>query len=132
MRDAGIKRITWTQIDVVKGVMTVGTSKTTAGAGRTIPIGENIQAVMERHRERYVKKLCETRPDWYVFPFGRPRLSDPTRPVTTLTLRGVTYERRRKLDTVAAKKKKPSATVVETVETLARSGMTHFRRVLAG
>lgn len=29
------------------------------------------------------EKFGETRPEWYVFPFGRPRPSDPTRPITT-------------------------------------------------
>ena len=31
----------------------------------------------------YREKFGETRPEWYVFPFGRPRPSDPTRPITT-------------------------------------------------
>ncbi|MCU1327493.1 MAG: site-specific integrase [Bryobacterales bacterium] len=84
MRDSEIKRITWGQINTAKGVITVGRAKTAAGEGRTIPIGETIQTALARHRERYVKKFGEPRADWYVFPFGRPTPSDPTRHVTTL------------------------------------------------
>ena len=32
----------------------------------------------------YTDRFGEIRPEWYVFPFGKPRPSDPTRPVTTL------------------------------------------------
>ena len=27
---------------------------------------------------------CDCEPEWYVFPFGKPQPTDPTRPVTTL------------------------------------------------
>lgn len=84
MRDSEIKRITWGQIDTGKGVITVGKSKTSAGEGRTIPITDAVSVVLERHRTRYLKKFKEIRPEWYVFPFGRPQPFDPTRHITTL------------------------------------------------
>jgi hypothetical protein len=28
-------------------------------------------------------KFGETRPEWYVFPFGKPQPTDPTRPATS-------------------------------------------------
>jgi integrase len=31
-----------------------------------------------------VKRFGAIRPEWYVFPFGKPRAKDPTRPQTTL------------------------------------------------
>jgi hypothetical protein len=31
-----------------------------------------------------LEKFGETRPEWYLFPFGKPQPTDPTRPVTTL------------------------------------------------
>jgi len=32
---------------------------------------------------QYLKKFGETRPGWYVFPFGKPQPTDPTRPATS-------------------------------------------------
>lgn len=84
MRDAEIRRLTWKQLDEGKRVLTVGKSKSAAGEGRTIPISEVIAEALTRHKTRYLEKFGETRGEWYVFPFGRPRPSDPTRPVTTL------------------------------------------------
>jgi len=84
MRDSEIKGLTWGQVNEGKRVLTVGKSKTNAGEGRTIPIGETIAEALMRHKERYLRTFGELRPEWYVFPFGRPRPSDPTRPVTSL------------------------------------------------
>jgi hypothetical protein len=36
------------------------------------------------HVQWYEKKFGKIRPEWYVFPFGKPSPSDPTRHVTTL------------------------------------------------
>jgi uncharacterized protein YjiS (DUF1127 family) len=39
---------------------------------------------LETHFAAYPKKdRRETRPEWYIFPFGKPQHTDPTRPVTT-------------------------------------------------
>jgi Phage integrase family len=40
--------------------------------------------VLLEYVEWYKDKFGETKPEWYVFPWGKPRPSDPTRPVTTL------------------------------------------------
>jgi hypothetical protein len=41
------------------------------------------QAINE-YSAAYRKKFKEIRPEWYFFPFGRPRPWDPTSHVTTL------------------------------------------------
>jgi integrase len=84
MRDAEIKTLTWGQVDFTKGYLAVGQSKTEAGEGRTIPLNSTLFDVFAKYAVWYRKKFGETRAEWYVFPFGGPSPSDPTRPVTTL------------------------------------------------
>jgi len=43
MRDAEIRELRWAQIDLRKGIVTVGESKTEAGEGRTIPLNADIR-----------------------------------------------------------------------------------------
>ncbi len=84
MRGAEVKNLTWGQIDFTKGYLTVGRSKTEAGEGRTIPLNSALQASLVEYVAWYKERFGEVRPEWYVFPFGKPRPSDPTKPVTTL------------------------------------------------
>ncbi len=84
MRDAEIKSLTWGQIHLEKGYLEVGKSKTAAGEGRTIPINSVLRQAILIHRAQYEEKFQTIADEWYVFPFGKPRPSDPTRPVTTL------------------------------------------------
>ncbi len=79
MRDAEIKSLTWSQIHLDKNYIQVGESKTAAGEGRTIPINSVLHQAIVRHLTWYQKKFKEIRPEWFVFPFGRPRPWDPTR-----------------------------------------------------
>jgi integrase len=84
MRDAEIKSLAWSQIHLDKNFIQVGESKTAAGEGRTIPINSVLQQAIVEHMAWYRKKFNEIRPEWFVFPFGRPRPWDPTRHVTTI------------------------------------------------
>jgi len=84
MRDAEIKTLTWEQVHFTKKFLAVGRSKTEAGEGRTIPLNSSLFEVLSNYAEWYRDKFGETRTEWYVFPFGKPNPSDPTRPVTTL------------------------------------------------
>lgn len=84
IRDAELKQLTWNQINLKRGYLTVGKSKTEAGEGRTIPLNSALSATMNEYAEWYQERFSEIKPEWYVFPFGKPRPSDPTRPVTTL------------------------------------------------
>lgn len=83
MRDAEIKALTWGQIHLEKRFLQVGESKTAAGDGRTIPINSLLYPVILEHQAWYLKKFKETRPEWYVFPFGKRSAKDPTRHVTS-------------------------------------------------
>jgi integrase len=84
IRDAELKQLTWNQINFKRGFLTVGKSKTEAGEGRTIPLNSALSATMNEYAEWYKERFSAIQPDWYVFPFGKPRPNDPTRPVTTL------------------------------------------------
>jgi Phage integrase family len=78
------QNLTWGQIDFTKGYLTVGRSKTEAGDGRTIPLNSALHASLIEYAAWYKERFGEVRQEWYVFPFGKPRPSDPTKPVTTL------------------------------------------------
>jgi hypothetical protein len=84
MRDKEIRTLTWAQIHFDKNYLAVGRSKTEAGDGRTIPLNAILLPVLLEYKEWYKEKFGATEPEWYVFPFGKPSPSDPTRPVTTL------------------------------------------------
>ena len=84
MRGAEVKNLTWGQIDFTKRYLVVGRSKTEAGEGRTIPLNSALHASLIDYAAWYKERFGEVRPEWYVFPFGKPRPSDPTKPVTTL------------------------------------------------
>lgn len=84
LRDNELRNLQWERVDLVKAIVRVGESKTEAGEGRTIPLNSEMLATFKDHAKWYLKKFGETRPAWYVFPFGRPQPTDPTRPVTSL------------------------------------------------
>ncbi len=84
LRDAEIRGLQWGRVDLLKAVATVGDSKTLAGQGRTIPLNSDVLAALVEHAKWFLKKFGATQPDWYVFPFGKPQPTDPTKPMVTL------------------------------------------------
>jgi integrase len=90
MRNAEIRNLTWEQVDLEKGIITVGRSKTDAGEGRTIPPNSELHSVLTEYVVWYTRVFGTPKPQWYVFPSrprkpkGIPRPCDPTRPITTL------------------------------------------------
>jgi integrase len=84
IRDTELKQLTWDQVTLKRGYLTVGKSKTEAGEGRTIPLNSALTQTMNEYSEWYRERFESIEPQWYVFPFGKPRPNDPTRPVTTL------------------------------------------------
>jgi integrase len=84
MRSGEFTGLTWGQVDMERRVLTVGRAKTSSGAGRQIPMNEELFRVIAGHSEWFTRKFGETRPERYLFPFGSPVPSDPTKPTTTL------------------------------------------------
>jgi integrase len=83
-RDAEIRHLQWERLDLSKAVLIVGDSKTEAGEGRTIPLNSALLETMVEYAKWYTARFGTIQPEWYVFPFGRPKPTDPTRPMVTL------------------------------------------------
>src|SRR5665213_487852 len=83
MRDAEVRGLQWGRVDLERAIVTVGASKTEAGEGRTIPLNADVLAALVAHSKWYLEKFDETRPEWYLFPFGKPKPTDPTKPATS-------------------------------------------------
>jgi integrase len=84
LRDKELREIRWGQVDLIdKKALTVGKSKTDAGTGRLIPLNETALAALVAHAAWYTRRFGECRPEWFVFAFGKPLPTDPTRPITS-------------------------------------------------
>ena len=83
LRDAEIRGLQWSRVDLGKAMLTVGDSKTEAGEGRTIPLNADARAALVEHSKWYLKRFGTIRGEYYVFPFGKPLPQDPERPATS-------------------------------------------------
>lgn len=84
MRRGEILSCRWSQIDFDRRIVTVGNSKSEAGRGRQIPMNDDLQAVLAEHRQWFEMRFGPAQPDQFLFPFGTPHPSDPSRPITTI------------------------------------------------
>lgn len=84
MRSGELTGATWGQVDLERRVLTVGRAKTSSGTGRQIPMNGDLFQLLTARADWFTSRFGETRPDYYVFPFGKPQPTDPTRPTTTL------------------------------------------------
>ena len=140
LRDTEIKTLTWGQINLTARFLTVGRAKTEAGEGRTIPFNDELYEAFVQHRAEYEKKFGQIQPDWYVFPFGRPRPSDPTRHVTTLKtawntarrnakVTGRWHDNRHTLITELAESGAGDETIMEIAGHVSRSMLRHYSHI---
>src|SRR6202789_401852 len=83
LRDTEIKTLTWGQINLAAKTVQVGRAKSEAGEGRIVPLNSEVYQALIGHRAWYSKQFGETRDEWYVFPWGKPRPSDPARHITS-------------------------------------------------
>jgi integrase len=83
LRDTEIKTLTWGQINFDHRTVKVGRAKSEAGEGRVVPLNLEVYQALVEHRAWYRKRFGEIREEWYVFPWGRPMPSDPTRHITS-------------------------------------------------
>jgi integrase len=84
MRDKEIRTLQWSRFDLEDQMVTVGESKTDAGTGRKIPMNLDLFSAAIEYRKWYTARFGVVQASWYVFPFGKPTPSDPTRPQTSL------------------------------------------------
>jgi integrase len=83
LRDSEVRTLTWDRLNFLKGILTVGRSKTAAGTGRTIPINSTLRRILEDYRTWYEAKIGAPSPERFVFPYGKNHSWDPDRPVST-------------------------------------------------
>jgi len=86
MRSSEALGLTWGQLDLMDKKITVGRAKSSSGTGRTIPINDDLASILARHWAEYVQSFGHAQLDHYVFAYGSPLPSDPTRHVTDIKL----------------------------------------------
>lgn len=85
IRSDEARTLRWSQVDFEAPQITVGKSKTEAGARRAIPMSGALKAALEQHAAFCARRLGPLQPNWYVFPLSnRTRPVDATEPVTSL------------------------------------------------
>jgi integrase len=140
MRDAEIKSLSWAQIDFAKKYLTVGRSKTEGGEGRTIPLNSDLFAVLTDYLEWYAQKYGKIQQEWYVFPFGSPQPTDPTRHVTTLKtvwnsiranagIKGRWHDNRHTLITELAESGAGDQTIMDIAGHVSKQMLKHYSHI---
>ena len=84
LRDTEIKTLTWGRVNLKVKTLQVGQAKSDAGEGRIIPLNSELYEALVNHSEWYLERFGALQDDWYLFAFGKPMPSDPTRHVTSL------------------------------------------------
>jgi len=84
MRAGEALSLTWGQVDLMGKTLTVGRAKTSSGTGRTIPINDDLASILAAHRTQFVKAFGEPDSAHFLFAWGSPLPTDPTRPVSDL------------------------------------------------
>jgi integrase len=85
MRPGEAMSLPWSGVDLFERTITVGRAKTSSGTGRIIPINDELAEILISHRQWFVSRFGEPTAEHYVFPFGSPQPTDPTRPVTDIS-----------------------------------------------
>jgi len=83
LRDKELRELQWGRIHFSEAYLVVGESKTDAGSGRTIPLNSLALEVMKTYSAWYLEKFKQLKPEWFVFPAGKPQPTDPTKPCTS-------------------------------------------------
>ncbi len=84
MRSGELTGTTWGRVDFSARILTVGRAKTSSGTGRQIPMNDDLLSLLSVHAQWFTQKFGSVRPEHYLFPFGKPQPTDPSRPTTTL------------------------------------------------
>jgi integrase len=140
LRDTEIKTLTWAQINLTAKTVQVGRAKTDAGEGRIVPLNSELYEAVVVHRAWYIKKFGEAKDEWYVFPWGKPRPSDPTRHVTSLKtawknmrtkakVKGRWHDNRHTLITELAESGAGDETIMEIAGHVDRQMLRHYSHI---
>jgi len=140
LRDTEIKTLTWAQINFVAKTVRVGRAKSEAGEGRIVPLNSEVYQALIDHRAWYYKRFGEIREEWYVFPWGKPRPSDPTRHITSFKkawttartnakVKGRWHDNRHTLITELAESGAGDETIMEIAGHVDRQMLRHYSHI---
>jgi integrase len=85
MRAGEALSLAWGRVDLFNNTLTVGRAKTANGTGRVLPVNDDLAIVLATHREWFVERFGEPKPEHYLFPWGKPVPADPLRHATDIT-----------------------------------------------
>jgi integrase len=140
LRDSEIKTLTWEQIDIEAKFLCVGRAKTEAGEGRTIPLNSELYDALVQYRAWYEERFGKIQDQWYLFAFGRPMPSDPTRHVTSLKtawksirknakVKGRWHDNRHTLITELAESGAGDETIMQIAGHVSRQMLRHYSHI---
>ena len=140
LRDTEIKTLTWVQINFAAKTVRVGRAKSEAGEGRIVPLNSEVYQALIDHRAWYCKRFGEIREEWYVFPWGKPRPSDPTRHITSFKkawtttrtnaeVKGRWHDNRHTLITELAESGAGDETIMEIAGHVDRQMLRHYSHI---
>ena len=85
MRSTENRTLRWEQLDFANRVVTVGRAKSSSGTGRQIPMNDDLVGVLSAHAHWFTRRFGETKPEFYLYPFGKPGTEDPAKPITDIS-----------------------------------------------
>ncbi len=140
LRDTEIKTLTWGQINLVAKTVQVGRAKSEAGEGRIVPMNSEVYQALTDHRAWYRKRFGEISDEWYVFPWGKPRPSDPARHITSFKtawkttrnnakVKGRWHDNRHTLITELAESGAGDETIMEIAGHVDRQMLRHYSHI---
>jgi integrase len=140
LRDTEIKTLTWGRINLGAKTVQVGRAKSEAGEGRIVPLNSEVYQAIIEHRVWYRKRFGEICDEWYVFPWGKPRPSDPTRHITSFKkawttartnakVKGRWHDNRHTLITELAESGAGDETIMEIAGHVDRQMLRHYSHI---
>jgi integrase len=140
LRDTEIKTMTWAQVNLKAKTVQVGRAKSEAGEGRIVPLNSELYEALCAHRDWYIEKFGATKDEWYLFPWGKPRPSDPARHVTSLKtawkntrtraeVKGRWHDNRHTLITELAESGAGDETILEIAGHVDRQMLRHYSHI---
>lgn len=140
LRDTEIKTLTWEQIKFDARTVKVGRAKSEAGEGRVVPLNVEVYHALVEHRTWFIKRFGEIEDEWYVFPWGRPMPSDPTRHITSFKtawkttrknakVKGRWHDNRHSLITELAESGAGDETIMEIAGHVDRQMLRHYSHI---
>jgi integrase len=140
LRDKEIRSLQWGRVYLDEAYLVVGQTKTVGGTGRTIPLNSTVLAAVKEYSEWYGEKFGELNLEWFVFPFGNPQPTDPTKPCTSFKtvwskiradagVKGRWHDNRHTLITELAESRAGEQTIQDIAGHVSRQMLKHYSHI---